>query len=131
MKRQFFNPRTLISDITAGLVIGVVSIPDSMASGLLAALNPMHAVYAAMLAIPAGAVFASSVFISVQTTSAMSMIIASVPQVHQGDSGLGYLLALSILTGLIMLALGLLKLGSLIRFVPNAVMVGFINQDKT
>lgn len=126
-KRQYINPRTIVSDITAGLVVGIVGIPDSMASGLLAAINPINAVYAAMLSMPVGAIFASSVFISVQTTSAMSMIIASVPEIHQGEGSLGFLLALSILAGVIMLALGLLKLGSLIRFVPNAVMVGFIN----
>jgi MFS superfamily sulfate permease-like transporter len=69
-KRQFINPRTIVSDITMGLVVGIVHIPDSMASGILAAINPINAVYAAILSMPVGAFFASSVFISVQTTSA-------------------------------------------------------------
>jgi SulP family sulfate permease len=71
--RDLINPKTIISDSVAGLTLGIESIPDAMASGLLAAVNPIHAVYAVMLATPIGALFASSVFMSVQTTSAMSL----------------------------------------------------------
>jgi SulP family sulfate permease len=80
-----------------------------------------------MLATPVGALFASSVFMSVQTTSAMSLIVASVPQVRAGENAMDSLFALAILTGLMMLVLGLLKLGSLLRFVPKSVMTGFVN----
>ncbi len=127
MSRQFFNPRTIVTDTVAGLTLGIESIPDAMASGLLAAINPIHAVYAVMWATPVGALFASSVFMSVQTTSAMSLIVASVPQVHSGDNATESLFALAIITGIIMLAAGLLKLGSMVRFVPNSVMTGFVN----
>jgi len=125
--RDLFNPKTVASDCVAGLTLGIESIPDAMASGLLAAVNPIHAVYAVMLATPVGALFASSVFMSVQTTSAMSLIVASVPQVHAGENAMESLFALAILTGLIMLVLGLLKLGSMLRFVPKSVMTGFVN----
>jgi SulP family sulfate permease len=57
----------------------------------------------------------------------MSLIVASVPQVTSGDNAEASLFALAILTGLFMLAAGLLKLGSLLRYVPNAVMTGLIN----
>jgi SulP family sulfate permease len=127
MFRDLINRRTLASDSVAGLTLGIESIPDAMASGLLAAVNPIHAVYAVMLATPVGALFASSVFMSVQTTSAMSLIVASVPQVHAGDNAMESLFALAILTGIIMLILGLLKMGSMLRFVPNSVMTGFVN----
>jgi SulP family sulfate permease len=74
-----------------------------------------------------GAFFTSSVFMAVQATGAMSLIVASVPQVTSGDNAEASLFALAILTGLFMLAAGLLKLGSLLRYVPNAVMTGLIN----
>ena len=90
-----------------------------MAAGVLAGVNPLFALYAVMLSTPMGAIFASSTFMSVQTTSA--------PQVRTGENAPSYLFALTILTGVMMLVLGLFKLGSLIRFVPNAVLVGFIN----
>jgi len=126
MKRNYFNPKTVISDSVAGLTLGIESIPDAMASALLAAVNPIHGVYAVMLSTPVGALFASSVFMSVQTTSAMSLIVASVPQVR-GDEGMAALLALAIITGILMVILGLLKAGSLLRFVPHSLMTGFIN----
>ncbi|MCK4898095.1 MAG: SulP family inorganic anion transporter, partial [Anaerolineales bacterium] len=126
MLRQYFNPKTIVSDTVAGLTLGIESIPDAMASALLAAVNPIHGVYAVMLSTPVGALFASSVFMSVQTTSAMSLVVASVPQVR-GDDGTASLLALAIITGIIMVIFGLLKLGSLLRFVPHSVMAGFLN----
>jgi len=64
---------------------------------------------------------------SVQTTSAMSLIVADVPQVHAGENAMDSLFALAIITGIIMLLAGLLKLGSMLRFVPNSVMTGFVN----
>jgi SulP family sulfate permease len=117
----------MVSDMVAGVTLGIESIPDAMASALLAAVNPIHGVYAVMLATPVGALFASSVFMSVQTTSAMSLIVASVPEVRGGEDAMASLLALAIVTGVIMLALGLAKLGTMLRFVPNSVMTGFIN----
>jgi SulP family sulfate permease len=95
-----------------------------MANGLLAAVNPIHGVYAYMVGVFTGALFTSSVYMSVQGTSAMALIVADVPEVR---ASLGHLVALSILTGVIMAILGVLKLGSLLRFVPNSVMTGFIN----
>jgi SulP family sulfate permease len=111
----------------AGLTLGIESIPDAMASALLAAVNPIHGVYAVMLATPVGALFASSVFMSVQTTSALSLIVASVPAVHTGDNATAALFALAILTGIFLIIFGLAKAGALLRFVPNSVMTGFLN----
>ena len=127
MARHYFNPRTAASDAIAGMTLGIESIPDAMASALLAAVNPIHGVYAVMLATPVGALFASSVFMSVQTTSAMSLIVASVPQVHSGDNAVAALFALAIVTGILMIVAGLLKLGKMLRFVPHSVMTGFLN----
>ena len=127
IKRPEITSRIARSDVMAGLVLGIESIPDAMASALLAAVNPIHGAYAVMLATPVGALFASSAFMSVQTTSAMSLVVASVPQVHTGEDPTGSLLMLAILTGIFMLALGLLKMGRLLRFVPNSVLTGFIN----
>jgi len=64
---------------------------------------------------------------SVQTTSALSLIVFDVAEVHQGEEGIMALFTLAILTGVFMLIFGLLKLGSLLRFVPHAVMTGFLN----
>jgi SulP family sulfate permease len=127
MSRDIINPKTITSDVVAGLTLGIESIPDALASGVLAGVNPIHALYAVMLSTPVGALFSSSVFISVQTTSAMSLVVASVPQISGGDDQASMLFTLALLTGLFMLLAGLLKMGSLLRFVPHAVMTGFVN----
>ena len=113
-------------DAAAGLVLGVQSVPDGLATGLLAGVNPVSGLYGYLVGTIVGATAASSAFMVVQGTGAMAMVIADVPRVH-GSDGARALFTLSILTGIAMLAAGLLRLGTVLRFVSNAVMVGFIN----
>ena len=114
-------------DLSAGLTLGVVSVPDGLAAGLLAGVNPIFGLYGYLVGTVTGAVATSSVFMSVQATGAMAVIISDVPAVQTGPDADTALFTLSVLTGLVMLILGLLRLGSLVRFVPNAVLTGFIN----
>ncbi|PDV98205.1 SulP family inorganic anion transporter [Candidatus Chloroploca asiatica] len=126
-RRKFFNPATVREDLSAGLVLGIQSIPGGLAAGLLALVNPVYGLYSYMTGVITGAFFTSSVFMSVQATSAMALIIASVPLVTQASDPNVPLFTLAVLTGVLMLAAGLFKLGQLVRFVPKSVMVGFVN----
>ncbi|MCU0311140.1 MAG: SulP family inorganic anion transporter [Acidimicrobiales bacterium] len=119
--------RRLRRDGVAGLVLGVQSVPDGLATGLLAGVSPLAGLYAYVVGTLAGAAATSSTFMVVQGTGAMAMVVADVPAVHDSTDPERALFTLSILTGAVMLAAGLLKLGSVLRFVSNAVMVGFIN----
>jgi SulP family sulfate permease len=114
------------SDVTAGVVLGVQSVPDGLATGLLAGLNPSAGLYGYMVGTATGALVTSSTFMAVQGTGAMAMVIADVPGLS-GANAPRALATLSLLTGAVMLVAGLLRLGSVLRFVSNAVMVGFIN----
>ncbi len=125
--RATFSRATLRQDLGAGLVLGLESVPDGLAAGLLAGVNPVAGLYGYLVGTLAGALATSSVFMSVQATGAMSVIIADVPQVHVGPDAAGSLVTLGVLTGVVMLVLGLLRLGRLVRFVPNSVLTGFIN----
>jgi SulP family sulfate permease len=118
---------TLRADAVAGLVLGVESVPDGLAAGLLAGLSPLAGLYAYLFGTVSGAFFTSSVFMAVQATGAMAIVIAGVPAVHSGGNQAGALVTLTLLTGAMMLAAGFLRLGTLLRFVSNAVMVGFIS----
>jgi sulfate permease, SulP family len=118
---------TLREDAVAGLVLGVESVPDGLAAGLLAGVNPLAGLYAYLFGTIGGSLFTSSVFMAVQATGAMAIILADVPAVHEGDNTARALFTLSVLTGVVMLAAGFLRLGSALRFVSNAVMVGFIS----
>lgn len=127
MGREFFNRYTVREDLVAGLVLGIESVPDGLAQGFLAFVNPIYGLYGYMMGTFTGAFFTSSVFMTIQATGAMALVVASVPQVQHPGYGDSALFTLAILTGLIMLIAGLFKLGSLIRWVPNAVMTGFVN----
>ena len=118
---------TLRKDAVAGLVLGVESVPDGLAAGLLAGVNPLAGLYAYLFGTIGGSLFTSSAFMAVQATGAMAIVIADVPAVHSADDPARALFTLSVLTGVVMLAAGLLRLGSVLRFVSNAVMVGFIS----
>jgi sulfate permease, SulP family len=112
--------------VTAGVVLGVQSVPDGLATGLLAGLNPSAGLYGYMVGTATGAVVTSSAFMAVQGTGAMAMVIADVPGLS-GEDASQALVTLSVLTGAVMLVAGVLRLGTVLRFVSNAVMVGFIS----
>jgi sulfate permease, SulP family len=117
----------LHSDAVAGLVLGVESVPDGLAAGLLAGVNPLSGLYAYMFGTFSGAAATSSSFMAVQATGAMAVIISDVPAVHTSRDPARALFTLAMVTGLIMIVAGLFKLGGALRFVSNAVMVGFIS----
>ena len=118
---------TLRKDAVAGLALGVESVPDGLAAGLLAGVNPLAGLYAYLFGTIGGSFFTSSAFMAVQATGAMAIVIADVPAVRTADDPARALFTLSVLTGVVMLAAGFLRLGSVLRFVSNAVMVGFIS----
>ena len=118
---------TLRKDAVAGLVLGVESVPDGLAAGLLAGVSPLSGLYAYLFGTIGGSFFTSSAFMAVQATGAMAIVIADVPAVHDAGDPARALFTLSVLTGVVMLAAGFLRLGSVLRFVSNAVMVGFIS----
>jgi sulfate permease, SulP family len=114
-------------DATAGVTLGLVSVPDGLAMGLLAGLNPVAGLYGYLVGTVAGAFTTSSVLMSVQATGAMAVLIADLPELHGAEDPVRALATLGLLTGLVMVFLGVLRLGSLVRFVPNAVLTGFVN----
>lgn len=123
---NLFDRRYAKNDIIAGLTLAVESIPDGMAIGSLAAINPISGVYAYMVGCFSGAFFTSSVSMSIQATSAMAVIIAALPETRLGQpTAQSALLLLAVLTGIFMWLFGQLGLGSALRFFPNTVMSSF------
>jgi SulP family sulfate permease len=110
----------------AGLVLGVESVPDGLASGLLAGVNPVAGLYAYMVGSVSAAFFTSTAFMAVQGTGAMAIIVGDVDLASREDPARA-LFTLSIVTGVVMVLAGYLKLGTILRYVPNSVMVGFIS----
>jgi SulP family sulfate permease len=123
--RALFRRRTLRDDAMGGLVLGVESVPDGLASGLLAGVNPVAGLYAYMFGLAGGALFTSTSLMAVQGTGAMAIIVADVDLASRDDP-LRALYTLAMLTGVVMIAAGLLRLGSFLRFVSTSVMTGFV-----
>ncbi|MFV0259094.1 MAG: SulP family inorganic anion transporter [Acidimicrobiales bacterium] len=128
---RFHNPfhdrraGDLRGDALAGLVLGVESVPDGLASGLLAGVNPVAGLYGYLVGMVGAACFTSTTFMTVQATGAMAIIVDDVDLAAWPDPPRA-LFTLSLVTGVIMLLAGVLRLGRLLRFVPRAVMTGFI-----
>ncbi|WP_103110985.1 SulP family inorganic anion transporter [Brevibacillus reuszeri] len=110
-------------DVLAGIVVALALIPEAIAFSIIAGVDPMVGLYASFcIAVIIAFVGGRPGMISA-ATGAMALLM--VPLVK--DHGLNYLLAATILTGVIQLVFGFLKIAKLMKFIPRAVMVGFVN----
>jgi SulP family sulfate permease len=124
--RASFNPASSWHSAIAGLTTGVANIPDAMASAVLAGINPVQGLYAVMVGTPLGAVFGSSTFMNVAATSALAITAGSaIAGYSSGDARDAAITTLALLTGLIMVIAGLLRLGRFLRFISNSVVIAF------
>ena len=121
------NKPSITTDLVAGLTASIPSVPDAMASGVLAGVSPIYGLYGLMIGTPIAALFTGSAFMSVVTTSAMAITIGSTLVDYQGDQLLSALVTIVLVIGVVQLAAGLLRLGYLVRYVSNAVMTGFLS----
>ncbi|MER2038703.1 MAG: SulP family inorganic anion transporter [Solibacillus sp.] len=121
IREQWFG--NIRADVLAGLVVALALIPEAIAFSILAGVDPMVGLYASfVIAVTISFVGGRPAMISA-ATGAMALVIVSLVK----DHGLHYLLAATILTGFIQIAFGLLKIARLMKFIPNAVMIGFVN----
>ncbi|MFE7845675.1 SulP family inorganic anion transporter [Microbacterium sp. NPDC057407] len=123
--RRWFSRKTVGKDAAAGLVLGIEAVPDGLAAGLLAGVNPLAGLYAYLFGLVGAACFTSSAFMAVQATGAMALVVSDAGLDARPDPERA-LYTLAILTGIVMIAAGLLRAGRLVSFVPTAVMTGFI-----
>jgi SulP family sulfate permease len=120
------NRASLKQDIFGGLAGAIGSVPDGMASGVLAGVSPIHGLYASMVGPIAGGLFASTQLLVVTTTSAAAIAAGEALGGLSNEERFESLFLLTILIGAVQIAAGLLRLGSLTRFVSHSVMVGFL-----
>lgn len=118
----------LPSDVTAGTVVAIMLIPQSMAYALLAGLPPQMGLYASILPLIVYAIFGTSRSLGVGPVAIVSLVVAStlVPLAKPGSAEyIGYALALSFLSGVMLIALGAVKAGFLTNFMSHPVIAGF------
>ncbi|MDG5789639.1 SulP family inorganic anion transporter [Evansella sp. AB-P1] len=121
IKEQWFG--NIRGDILAGIVVALALIPEAIAFSIIAGVDPMVGLYTSFL-IPLVIAFVGGRpgMISA-ATGAMALLMIDLVARH----GLEYLLAATILTGILQIIFGVLKLARYMKFIPRSVMVGFVN----
>ncbi|MCC2251825.1 MAG: SulP family inorganic anion transporter [Bacillota bacterium] len=120
-KHEWFG--NVKGDILAGIVVALALIPEAIAFSIIAGVDPMIGLYASFcIAVVIAFVGGRPGMISA-ATGAMALLMVNLV----ADHGLQYLLAATILTGIIQIIFGIFKLARVMKFVPRSVMVGFVN----
>lgn len=111
------------ADLLAGLVVALALIPESIAFSVIAGVDPQVCLFASVIiAVTIAFVGGRPAMISA-STGAIALLVGSLVK----DHGLAYLLAASMLTGIIQIVLGFVNVANVMRFVSTSVMNGFVN----
>ena len=120
-KNEWFG--NIRGDILAGIVVAIALIPEAIAFSVIAGVDPMIGLYASFcIAVTIAFVGGRPGMISAATGATALLMVTLV-----AEHGLQYLFAATILTGILQIVMGVLKLGRLMKFVPRSVMIGFVN----
>lgn len=118
--------KIIVGDAVSGLVLSLITIPGDLANGLLAGVNPVNGLYSLITGMTVASLFTSSVLMAVDSTSATALTTYEALAPYPAEQKTQALVVLTLMAGIFMLIFGLLKLGSLTRFISNAVMTGFL-----
>jgi SulP family sulfate permease len=122
------TPQTFKADSLAAFTGALVVLPQAVAFATIAGLPPEYGLYAAMVPAIVGALWGSSWHLVSGPTTAISIVVfASISPLAEPGSAqfIGLVLTLTLLTGLIQLAMGLARLGALVNFISHTVIIGF------
>ncbi|MCR8983526.1 SulP family inorganic anion transporter [Brevibacillus laterosporus] len=121
IKKEWFS--NVRADVLAGIVVALALIPEAIAFSIIAGVDPMVGLYASFcIAVIIAFVGGRPGMISA-ATGAMALLMVPLVKEH----GLHYLLAATILTGIIQVIFGICKIAKVMKFIPRAVMIGFVN----
>ena len=120
-RQQWFG--NIRGDVLAGLVVALALIPEAIAFSIIAGVDPKVGLYASFSIAVIVAIAGGRPGMISAATAATAVLMVTLVR----DHGLEYLLAATVLAGLIQIAAGFLKLGYVMRFVSRSVMTGFVN----
>ena len=111
------------NEILSGLTVALALVPEAVAFAFVAGVEPLVGLYAAFMVGLLAAIFGGRPGMISGATGAMAVVMVALVAEH----GVEYLFAAVVLTGLIQMGAGVLRLGKFIRIVPYPVMLGFVN----
>jgi len=122
---DFFRQRSASAkdDVLSGLTVALALVPEAIAFAFVAGVSPLIGLYSAFFIGLITAIFGGRPGMISGATGAMAVVIVALV----ADYGVEYLFPTVILCGLLQIAIGLGRLGKLIRMVPHPVMLGFVN----
>lgn len=121
LKQQWFA--NIRSDLLAGLVVALALIPEAIAFSIIAGVDPKVGLYASFCIAAVTAFMGGRPGMISGATAAMALLMITLVR----DHGLEYLLAATILTGVLQIVAGWIRLGVLMQFVSRSVITGFVN----
>lgn len=121
MKRDWLS--NIRGDVLAGIVVALALVPEAIAFSIIAGVDPKVGLYASFSIAVITAIVGGRPGMISAATGAMALLMVTLVKEH----GLEYLLAATVLTGVIQIAAGYLKLGDLMRFISRSVVTGFVN----
>ncbi len=110
-------------DLLSGLVVALALIPEAIAFSIIAGVDPKIGLYASFAIAMTIAIVGGRPGMISAATAATAVLMVTLVKEH----GLQYLLAATVLAGLLQIGAGFLRLGALMRFVSKSVMTGFVN----
>jgi len=120
-KQSWFS--NIRGDILAGIVVALALIPEAIAFSVIAGVDPKVGLYASFSIAVITAIVGGRPGMISAATGAMALVMVTLVR----DHGLEYLLAATLLTGVLQILAGVFKLGLLMRFVSRSVVTGFVN----
>ena len=111
------------NEILSGLTVALALVPEAVAFAFVAGVDPLVGLYAAFMVGLLAAIFGGRPGMISGATGAMAVVMVGLVAQH----GVEYLFAAVVLTGLLQMGAGVLRLGKFIRIVPHPVMLGFVN----
>lgn len=121
IQRDWFS--NISGDLLAGTVVALALVPEAIAFSIIAGVDPKVGLYASFCIAVIIAFAGGRPGMISAATAAMALLMVTLVK----DHGLQYLLAATLLTGVLQICAGFLKLGSLMRFVSRSVVTGFVN----
>lgn len=116
-----YTSRRFLHDVLAGIAVGIIAIPLAMALAIASGVAPQYGLYTAIIGGFLIALTGGSRFSISGPTAAFVVILYPIAQKY----GLGGLLLATVLSGILLLIMAILRLGRLIEYIPNAVTLGF------
>ena len=116
-----YNKKQILSDIIAGVIVAIIALPLSIALAIASGVSPEKGLYTAIIAGFVIALFGGSRVNISGPTAAFATIVAGIVAVY----GTGGLVIATIMAGILLIVMGILKFGSLIKYIPHAITTGF------